>query len=170
MRRAPRSFGPAILVAFLICMPLTSVFAEDGDVDGASTDGSQIEAAGADPDPQVKGKNLNTIPEDGMTPANVAGPDNLLVRRLLASRPNEDLVICVAGCFSGRDRVVYAQPAERLVRAPVVAPQSSLSAAPQNLSSVQPADGVAKPSKAASIEPQVKSQDPSAPIILNPTN
>ncbi len=170
MRRTPRSFGPAVLAAFLVFIPATSVFAEDGAGDGADTDGSQIEAAGADPDPQIKGKNLNTIPEDGMTPANVAGPDNLLVRRLLAARPNEDLVICVAGCFSGRDRVVYAQPAERLVRAPAVAPQSSLSIAPQNLSSVQPADGLATPSKAASAEPQIKSRDPSAPVILNSTN
>jgi len=170
MRRTPRSFGPAVLAAFLAFTPVTGVFAEDGGADSTSTDGSQIEAAGADPDPQIKGKNLNTIPEDGMTPANVAGPDNLLVRRLLAARPNEDLVICVAGCFSGRDRVVYAQPAEKPMRAPAVAPQSSLSAPPQTLSPVQPADSVVKPSKAASAEQQVKSQNPSAPIILNPTN
>ncbi len=168
MRRSPRSLGPAVFAAFLAFMPVTAVFAED--VDGAGADDSQIEPPGAAPDPQITGKNLNTIPEDGMTPVNVAGPDNILVRRLLAARPNEDLVICVAGCFSGRDRVVYAQPAEKLVRVPAAAPQSSLSVAPQNLSSVQPADGTAKPSKAASAESQSKSQDPTAPVILNPTN
>lgn len=170
MRRSPRSFGPAVLAAFLAFMPVTEVFAGDGDVDATSADDSQIEAAGAAPDPQTTGKNLNTIPEDGMGSVNVAGPDNLLVRRLLAARPNEDLVICVAGCFSGRDRVVYAQPAEKLARVSAAAPQSSSSVAPQNLSSVQPADGVVKSSKAASVELQVRSQDPNAPAILNPTN
>jgi hypothetical protein len=170
MRRSPRSFGPAILAAFLAFMPVTGVFAEDGEFDATGTDDSQIKPAGAAADPQHTGKNLNTIPEDGLDAENVAGPDNLLVRQLLAARPKEDIVICVAGCFSGRDRVVYAQPAEKLARVPVAAPQSSLSVAPQNLSSIQPADGAAKPSKAASAEPQVRSQDPNAPAILNGSN
>ena len=43
------------------------------------------------------------------------GPNNGLVRKLMAARPNEDLIICVAGCFSGRDRVVYAQPTEKQI-------------------------------------------------------
>ena len=162
MRRSPRSFGPAILAAFLAFMPVTGVFAEDGEFDATGTDDSQIKSAGAAADPQPTGKNLNTIPEDGLGAENVAGPDNLLVRQLLAARPKEDIVICVAGCFSGRDRVVYAQPVE--------ASQSSLSVAPQNLSSIQPADGASKPSKAASAEPQVRSQDPNAPAILNGSN
>ena len=135
MRRSPRSFGPAILAAFLAFMPVTGVFAEDGEFDATGTDDSQIKPAGAAADPQHTGKNLNTIPEDGLGAENVAGPDNLLVRQLLAARPKEDIVICVAGCFSGRDRVVYAQPAEKLARVPVAASQSSLSVAPQNLSS-----------------------------------
>jgi hypothetical protein len=172
MRRSPRSFafGPAILAAFLAFVPVTGVLAEDGEFDAAGTDDSQIVPAGAAEDPQPTGKNLNTIPEDGLDPVNGTGPDNLLVRQLLAARSKEDIVICVAGCFSGRDRVVYAQPAERLARVPVAAPQSSLSVAPQNISSIQPADGAAKPSKAASAEPQVRSQDPTAPAILNRSN
>ena len=170
MRRSPRSFGPAILAAFFAFIPVTGVFAGDGEFDATGTDDSQIKPAGAAADPQTTGKNLNTIPEDGLGAENVAGPDNLLVRQLLTARPKEDIVICVAGCFSGRDRVVYAQPAEKLARVPVAAPQSSLSVAPQNLSSIQPADGAAKPSKAASAEPQVRSQDPGAPAILNRSN
>jgi hypothetical protein len=50
---------------------------------------------------------------DELNSRDIASPDNALVRRLMAERPNEDLVICIAGCFSGRDRVVYAQPADR---------------------------------------------------------
>jgi hypothetical protein len=45
-----------------------------------------------------------------------------------------------------------------------------LSVAPENISSVQAGDSAAKPSKAASAEPQVRSQDPNAPAILNRSN
>jgi hypothetical protein len=154
MRRSLRSFSPAVLVAFLAFMPAAGVLAEDAEVDNATSDGSQLEPAGPDEGPQRGAKNLNTIPEDGLDSGNVAGPDNLLVRQLLSARPNEDLVICVAGCFSGRDRVVYAQPSEKIVRAPAVAPQSSIQILPpQHLTLSEPA-----------------SPGSHAPVILNRTN
>lgn len=74
---------------------------------------------------------LHTIPEDGQA-ADVVAPDEL-VRALMASRPREDLVICLGGCASDRDRVVYAQPSRPAPEPPVAAapaapgePQGSL--------------------------------------------
>jgi hypothetical protein len=58
-------------------------------------------------------QNLNTVPLDGSNAQTASGGESSLVRQLIAARPNEDLVICIAGCFSGRDRVVYAQPIDR---------------------------------------------------------
>lgn len=86
---------------------------------GEAAEGEKV--ATADPqivpapvsDSNAGAKNLNTIPEDGLGAEVGMGPNNRLVRKLIAARPNEDLIICVAGCFSGRDRVVYAQPIEK---------------------------------------------------------
>lgn len=73
---------------------------------------SQASAAGspaaAEP---VKSALQSPVPEDG------SGADDLpassrLVRDVLAAHPNEDLVICIAGCRPGFDRVIYAQPAD----------------------------------------------------------
>jgi hypothetical protein len=165
--RCSRSWGPAAL-AILLAMPLTGALAEDAELDSASAEGSQLEPAGPAADPQHTANNLNTVPEDGMGSQNRAGPDNLLVRRLIAARPNEDLVICVAGCFSGRDRVVYAQPADKRVRIPV-ASQSSLSGPMQNPG--QKIDRLAKPGKAVAADAQfMPLQDPHAPAVVNPTN
>jgi len=149
-------------------MPLTGALAEDAEMDSASTEGSQLDPAGPAADPQNTANNLNTVPEDGMSSQNLGGRDNLLVRQLIAARPNEDLVICVAGCFSGRDRVVYAQPADKPVRIPV-APQSSLSGPMQNPG--QKIDRSAKPGKAASADTRITpTQDPHEPAVINRTN
>lgn len=59
--------------------------------------------------PAAAGKKLFSVPEDG------SGNDDLpassrLVRDIIQARSNEDLIICIAGCIPGTDRVVYAQP------------------------------------------------------------
>jgi len=74
--------------------------------------------------PPQQQKILHTIPEDGAD-AELVAPDEL-VRSLMTSRPQEDLVICVGGCSSDHDRVVYAQPALPAPQPPVaVAPAAS---------------------------------------------
>lgn len=68
-----------------------------------------------------KKKPLHTVPEDGTGLDEIWTPSKW-VRELLEKRPNEDLIICIAGCFSNRDKVVYAQLIEhRLQPAPAVA-------------------------------------------------
>lgn len=57
-------------------------------------------------------KHLYTVPEDGMGDKAWLSGANSIVREIMAKRPDEDLVICVAGCVA-MDRVVYAQPAEK---------------------------------------------------------
>lgn len=57
-------------------------------------------------------KRLHTVPEDGLGDDHWLSGATRIVREILAQRPNEDLVICVAGCVPKQDRVVYAQPAE----------------------------------------------------------
>jgi hypothetical protein len=112
MRRAfAKSFFSAGAVAFLALIPASGAFSED-----ARSKSSQIVASNADSAPPAT-ENLNTVPVDEFSSRNIAGPDSGLVRRLMAARPNEDLVICVAGCFSGRDRVVYAQPTDKATAA-----------------------------------------------------
>jgi hypothetical protein len=110
MRSSLRPIGLAtLLVGVLLLTPVTVVFAEDGEVEDEVSDGTQIVPEG--PAPYVpSAKNLNTVPEDGASVRSVQMQDSPWVKRILASRPNEDLVICIAGCYSGRDRVIYAQP------------------------------------------------------------
>lgn len=58
-------------------------------------------------------KRLHTIPEDGSLDDIPVAPR--VVRELTSLRPKEDLIICIAGCPPGRDRVIYAQPMEESV-------------------------------------------------------
>jgi len=106
------SFGPAVFAGFLALAAGRAAVAEDIVEDVQSDDGTQIVAADVG-DAKPAKRNLNTVPEDGFAPENAEGPNGRLVRQLTAARPNEDLIICVAGCFSGRDRVVYAQPVDK---------------------------------------------------------
>src|SRR6185437_2651400 len=146
------------------------------------TDGSQIVAAGvANEEPAPK--NLDSVPVDGLGPQVDEGANSRLVRQLMAARPNEDLVICVAGCFSGRDRVVYAQPIDKTATAPRKPAQTSALPATGRQSLPQPGDlsnssdrGTAAEAaksvgKVASTEPAKEavapSRDPHAPTILN---
>ncbi len=155
MRSSSRFIASAAIFAFLALMPMTGVFAEDGDGGGDSVEGSQIDPAGPDGYTPKPG-NLNSVPVDGSTLHELPGTESPLVKQILASRPNEDLVICIAGCFSGRDRVIYAQPSTNLLRGSV-APQTMLSTDPQKLGAAD------KPSRAAAI-------DPRNPAIINRTN
>ena len=90
-------------------------------------------------------KVLHTIPEDG-------GADDLfpassrLVRDLVAVRPKEDLIICIAGCVQGVDRVVYSQPSDPH-RKPAVVPVTEAQPQPA------PAAEMAKPKPEASKVP-----------------
>lgn len=144
MRSSPRSIGRAALVAFLALMPVSGVFAEDGEVEDGVSDGSQIVPEGTAPF-VPSANNLNTVPEDGAMARSVQMQDSPWVKRVLVARPNEDLVICIAGCYSGRDRVVYAQP-------------TSL---PARTAEAKPIE--AKPSRSAAVEPR-------DPKIVNRTN
>jgi len=111
----PRPLASAGVAIFLALVSANCVVAEDAQFDDVQTDGAQIVPAGA-ADERLPEKNLNSVPLDGLGSQESSG-FSPLVRQLTASRPNEDLVICVAGCFSDRDRVVYAQPIDRQVRA-----------------------------------------------------
>lgn len=174
------SFALAISAALMAMALSSGAFSEDAQFEDVQTDGSQIVAAGA-ADEQPASKNLNTVPIDGLGPVQAA--DSRLVRQLMAARPNEDLVICVAGCFSGRDRVVYAQPIDKTATAPRKPAQTSALPATGRQSLLQPGDlsnssgrGTAAEAaksvaKVASTEPEkaaiALSRDPHAPTILN---
>lgn len=160
-------FGLTVLAGFLALVPAASAIAEDAEFENVSSDGSQIVPAGAAAEP----KKLNTVPDDGLGPDLAKGTDSRLVRQLLAARPNEDLIICIAGCFSGRDRVVYAQPIESPTS---VQKTGSLSDLPrsgsvhQSLGSIQPGDGARSTVTANDTSSSVAlSRDPRAPAILN---
>lgn len=72
-------------------------------------------------------KRLHTVPEDGMGNDDWLSGANSIVRAIITKRPDEDLIICVAGCVA-RDRVVYAQPAEK---PPVKAKSAAADKAPE---------------------------------------
>jgi len=101
MRRAfAKSLFSTGAVIALALIPASSAFSEVPDIGGAQTHDLAVQES----------KNIDA---DELSSRDVAGAENSLVRQLMAARPNEDLVICIAGCVSGRDRVVYAQPADR---------------------------------------------------------
>jgi hypothetical protein len=154
MRSSIRAMGPAAFLAFLVLWPAAGALAEDADFDGGITDGSQIEPAGADPYVPRAG-NLNSVPVAGGFLQDRPQSDSPLVKQILTSRPNEDLVICIAGCYSGFNRVVFAQPSAKAMKGSLSS--TMVPADPQKL-------GLAdKPRRAAAIDPQT-------PAIINRTN
>jgi hypothetical protein len=154
MRSSSRSIGPAAILALVVLLPAAGAFAESADFDNSTADGSQIAPAG--PDPYVpKAGNLNSVPEDGTGLRELPGTDSLLVKQILTARPNEDLVICIAGCYSGRNRVVYAQPSMKAMRGSL-----SSTMVPEDPQKLGAAD---KLSRAAAI-------DPRTPAVINRTN
>lgn len=85
-----------------------------------------------------------TVPEDGVGVDDFPASSRL-VRDVIKSRPSEDLIICVAGCRPGNDRVVYAQPSEPKALPAVAAPER----APQPVAEQPAAD---KPTESAASE------------------
>ena len=83
--------------------------------DAPSTGASPASSAAAE---EAKFKKLHTVPEDGIGDEHWLSGATNFVREVMTKRPNEDLVICVAGCLAKQDRVVYAQPAEPTSRQP----------------------------------------------------
>lgn len=80
---------------------------------------SPVEVAAADAQPPASDvpqasatqqKRLFSVPEDGSGENEVVAPR--IVRELMSLRPKEDLIVCIAGCPPGRDRVIYSQPVE----------------------------------------------------------
>lgn len=80
---------------------------------------SRSPAAASAPRGDSAYKKLNTIPEDGMGDKEWLGGLTRVAREIMAKRPNEDLIICIAGCVETQDRVVFAQPAEPVRPKPV---------------------------------------------------
>ena len=93
-------------------------------------------------------KRLFTVPEDGMGDKTWLSGATRLVREITEKRPNEDLVICVAGCVVA-DRVVYAQPAE-------VPPKD------EPVAAAEPADGKSEAAKAVVNVPAPMNATPDA--------
>lgn len=151
----PAAVAAAALLAFA---PVT--FAEEGpdEISQADTQDSPSDV----PDtPPSNAKSLHSIPEDNLLFQNATGPDSALIRRLIAARPGEDIVICVAGCFTERDRVVYAQPAEKKAPKPVASVERK-PADPGKQAALTPA-----PPSVSSVMPAAKSVDPKSPTIIN---
>ena len=123
------------------------------------------------------GKRLFTVPEDGMGDTHWLSGATRAVREIMLKRPNEDLVICVAGCIAKQDRVVYAQPSEpETIRTnndltsdgspsvPAAPPAPAASAAPQ------PAEPVAKASEPAETPAAAKAEAPMPPAAEPPAS
>jgi hypothetical protein len=115
-----KPLASAGVAALLALVSANGALAEDAQFEDVQSDGTQIVAAGV-ADERLPAKNLNSVPIDGFSSPASDGADGPLVRQLTAARPNEDLVICVAGCFADRDRVVYAQPIDRQANAKAAA-------------------------------------------------
>ena len=99
-------------------------------------------------------KALNTTPEDGLDQQNGMRA-NKMVRALMVEHPNEDLTICVAGCYDERSRVIYMRPSEpkqkMVSKAEAEMPAEETAEAPKAVDQAKPAF---VPTSAAS--PQLK--------------
>jgi len=81
------------------------------------------------------------------------------MRDIVTKRPNEDLIICIAGCRPGADRVVYAQPMDpTTIKAPAQQDDST-GAQSQN----QNAAGAGSPKAADAKQPEANGQPGAAP-------
>lgn len=161
-----RSLGKPFVAAVSVlafAFAAGGAISEEAEFEDVQMDGSQIVAAGNASDDHAQ-KGLNTVPIDGLGPRNTLGPNNFLVRQMMAARPNEDLVICVAGCFSDRDRVVYAQPMDRAGGATKPATFSGRSSSNDP---VKPVEKKAAHAEAASDTGASVSHNPHSPTILN---
>ncbi len=157
MRRSNLTWVTAALAAVLSFPAPKAVLADEA---AAPTAETSPPADAAAPEPQLATggeKVLHTVPLDG-------GGDDLfpassrLVRDLVKVRPKEDLIICIAGCNLGADRVVYSQPIDPL-RKPAVAAVSNAQGQP-----MPPPSEMANPEAATTLTPKPTSalEKPSA--------
>ncbi|MEQ1653524.1 MAG: hypothetical protein ABL897_13625 [Hyphomicrobium sp.] len=108
-------------------------------------------------------KQLHTIPEDGIGDNKWLSGATRAVREIMAKRPKEDLIICVAGCVETQDRVVYAQPTEAV---DVLNAETISNVAPKIAPAAMPAQAdAAKPDDA---KDAVKVSEPVTPAMVNP--
>lgn len=105
-------------------------------------------------------KRLHTIPEDGMATDQPPAATRF-VREIMAARPSEDLIICVAGCYSHRDKIIYAQPVETPPPAPKQ-PMADAAPAAKPAPSAAAGKSSAEPVKAAPAATTVINAAPSA--------
>lgn len=111
LRKSARISG-RVVVSAVISWTLIPIAVADAPAPSANPP-SAAESA------EAKFKRLHTVPEDGIGDDHWLSGATNFVRMILAQRPNEDLVICIAGCVPKQDRVVYAQPAEPTSRKPL---------------------------------------------------
>ncbi|MEQ1716847.1 MAG: hypothetical protein ABL907_12810 [Hyphomicrobium sp.] len=102
---------------------------------------------------------LYTVPEDG-APSDDLPAASRLVRDLTTAHPGEDLVICIAGCRQG-DRVVYAQPAEPIVKKPAVAEAAPAAPAAAQSNAPKPVAAETVPATSPKAATEVKTLNPS---------
>jgi hypothetical protein len=102
-------------------------------------------------------KNLESIPADGLGDTAWLSGATRIVREITQKRPNEDLVICIAGCVERQDRVVFAQPSELMPKKPNETMSDAGSAAAPSPKAVpaalKPDESAAVPKPGPSAEP-----------------
>jgi hypothetical protein len=115
-----------------------------------------------------------TVPEDG-SGADDFPASSRLVRDILQTRASEDLIICVAGCRPGNDRVVYSQPSDpKAVPAPAVAATQPAPEQPQPVAAEQPSEtpspeATAEPANTEKVESQPEGAAPSSETAGTPS-
>jgi hypothetical protein len=130
-------------------------------------------AAGKAPRGDDAFKKLNTVPEDGMGDKEWLGGLTRVAREIMAKRPNEDLIICIAGCVDKQDRVVFAQPAEPVRPKPVdtysdAAPVSATpAAATSEAVEPKPVDAKSAPDK-STIDKAAADKAAMSPAVITP--
>lgn len=113
--------------------------------------------------PSATPKIMHTIPEDGMGDTGIPASSRL-VRHLLGVHPNEDLVICIAGCRPGADRVVHAVPADPLppaiaVTRPAAVVQPAAATEPEPATAAAPVAATPAVAPAATPAPSAKADE-----------
>jgi hypothetical protein len=76
-----------------------------------------------------------------------------LVRELIKQHPAEDVIICLAGCRTSTNRVVYAQPAEPVAAKPATNVSEQVSEPPVKPAIANSVDDKAKVTPAAAHAP-----------------
>jgi hypothetical protein len=109
----------------------------------------------------TQGKILYTVPEDGMVAEDVPASSRL-VRDLIGKHPSEDVIICLAGCRSLHNRVVYAQPAEPVAAKPAAKVSEGGSEPPVKPAIANSVEDKPKMSPATAVKPAAAPEMPKA--------